>query len=169
MAPSIYSVKGILILNNNGGRIISRYYDDQFLTIKEQKEFEKILFSKTNKALSADNSDIIMIDALTIVFKAKIDLFFYVIGSTSENELILMSVLNCLFDSINEILRKNFEKKVLLDNLDYCMLVVDEICDNGIILEIDPSQVVQRVCFKQEDSVPLSEQTVVDLLKSMLK
>jgi coatomer subunit zeta len=166
----LYSIKGILILNNSGQRIIARYYDDHFPSIKEQKEFEKVLFSKTSKSsISADQVDIIMIDGLSIVFKSKIDLFFYVIGSTSENEIILMSVLNCLFDSINEILRKNMEKKVLLENLDFGMLVVDEICDNGIILEIDASQIVQRVCFKQEDSIPYSEQTVVDLFKSLLK
>ena len=169
MTASIYSIKGILILNNNGNRLIARYYNDNCLSFREQLEFEKLLFSKTNKALFSDQTDIIMIDALTIVFKAKIDLYFYVIGSNNENEIILMSVLNCLFDSINEILRKNVEKKILLDNLENCMLVVDEICDDGIILEIDSSQIVQRVCFKQEDNLPLSEQTMVDLLKSMLK
>lgn len=169
MLPSLYNLKAILILNNNGQRVIARYYDEHFLTIKEQKEFEKVLFSKTSKSLASDHADVIMVDSLSAVFRSKIDLYFYVIGSTVENEIILMSVLNCLFESVNEVLRKNVEKRVMLENLDFCMLIVDEICDNGIILEIDSSQVIQRVCFKQEDNLPYSEQTVVDLLKSMLK
>ena len=111
----LYSIKGIMILNNTGQRIIARYYDDHFPSIKEQKEFEKVLYNKTSKStLSADQADIIMIDSLSIVFKSKIDLYFCVIGSTTENEMILMSVLNCLFDSINEILRKNMEKKFFM-------------------------------------------------------
>lgn len=42
-----------------------------------------------------------------------------------------MSVLNCLYDSVNQILRKNVEKRMVLENLDIVMLAMDEICDNG--------------------------------------
>lgn len=42
-----------------------------------------------------------------------------------------MSVLNCVYDSISLILRKNVEKRSLLENLDIVMLAVDEICDRG--------------------------------------
>ena len=46
-------------------------------------------------------------------------------------QLILISVLNCLYEAISLILRKNVEKRALLDNLDIVMLALDEICDNG--------------------------------------
>ena len=46
-------------------------------------------------------------------------------------QLILMSVLNCLYESVSMILRKNVEKRALLDNIDVVMLAMDEICDNG--------------------------------------
>jgi hypothetical protein len=159
MEPSLYTVKAILILDNDGNRLISKYYDDQFATIKEQKEFEKSLFGKTSKA----NGEIIMLDNLTIVYRSNIDLFFYVIGSTSQNEIILVSVLNCMYDALNQILKKNVEKKYLLDYLDAAFLSVDEICDNGILLEADPSQVAQRVSLK-ENEVPIGEQTVYDVM-----
>lgn len=42
-----------------------------------------------------------------------------------------MSVLQCLYDSVNQILRKNVEKRVVLENLDTVMLAMDEICDGG--------------------------------------
>ena len=42
-----------------------------------------------------------------------------------------MSVLNCLYESVSMILRKNVEKRALLDNIDVVMLAMDEICDNG--------------------------------------
>jgi coatomer subunit zeta len=161
MFPSLYIVKAIMILDNDGSRLISKYYDDQFLSIKEQREFEKSLFSKTHKA----NSEIIMLDGLTVVYRSNIDLFFYIIGSTSENEIMLVSLLNCLYDAVSQMLRKNVEKKYLLDNLDAVMLALDEICDNGVILESDPAQVAQRVSLKQDD-VPLDQQTVVDVLRS---
>lgn len=118
----------MVILDNDGNRILAKYYDKNiFPTVKEQKQYEKNLFNKTHRA----NSEIIMLDGLTCVYKSNVDLFFYVMGSTHENELILLSVLNCLFDTINLILKKNVEKRALLDNLDVVMLAFDEICDGG--------------------------------------
>jgi hypothetical protein len=46
-------------------------------------------------------------------------------------QLLLMSVLNCVYDSVQQILRKNVEKRALLENLDVVLLALDEICDRG--------------------------------------
>lgn len=147
----MYTVKGMAILDNDGNRILAKYYDKNvFPTSKEQKAFEKNLFNKTHRA----NAEIIMLDGLTCVYRSNVDLFFYVMGSSHENEvctivkhvkniadvmcinirlfqLILMSVLNCLYDSVSLILRKNVEKRAVLDSLDIVMLAMDEICDGG--------------------------------------
>lgn len=107
---------------------MAKYYDKNVLpTVKEQKTFEKNLFNKTHRAVS----EIIMLDGLTCVYKSNVDLFFYVMGSTQENELILLSVLNCLYDSISLILKKFVEKKSVMENLEIIMLAFDEICDGG--------------------------------------
>lgn len=118
------------ILDNDGNRILAKYYDKNvFPTVKEQKTFEKNLFNKTHRA----NAEIIMLDGLTCVYKNNVDLFFYVMGSIHENELILVSVLNCLYDSVSMILKKNVEKRAVFDNLDIVMLAFDEICDGGYV------------------------------------
>jgi hypothetical protein len=106
-----------------------------------------------------------MLENLTIVYKNNLDVFYYVMGSTQENEIILVSVLNCLFDALSQIFRKNTDKKFLTENLDSVFLSIDEICDNGILLETDPNQIAHRVSFKEND-VPLGEQTVFDVVKS---
>ena len=46
-----------------------------------------------------------------------------------ENELILMSVLNCVYDSISQILRKNVEKKAVFENLVSVNLLMDSITE----------------------------------------
>lgn len=144
--PTLYTLKGIAILDNDGNRILAKYYDKNiFPTAKEQRAFEKNLYNKTHRA----NAEIIMLDGLTCVYRSNVDLFFYVMGSSQENEvsiwlpklvaflswlllqLILMSVLNALYDSISLILRKNVEKRAVLESLDICMLAMDEICDGG--------------------------------------
>ena len=71
------------ILDNDGNRILAKYYDKNvFPTSKEQKTFEKNLFNKTHRA----NAEIIMLDGLTCVYRSNVDLFFYVMGSSHENE-----------------------------------------------------------------------------------
>ncbi|KAA0706694.1 Coatomer subunit zeta-1 [Triplophysa tibetana] len=159
--PSLYTVKAVLIMDNDGERLYAKYYDDTYPTVKEQKAFEKNIFNKTHRT----DSEIALLEGLTVVYKSNIDLYFYVIGSSHENELMLMSVLNCLFDSLSQMLRKNVEKRALLENMEGLFLAVDEIVDGGVILESDPQQVVHRVALRGDD-VPLTEQTVTQVLQS---
>uniref|UniRef100_A0A8C7R0Z7 Coatomer subunit zeta n=1 Tax=Oncorhynchus mykiss TaxID=8022 RepID=A0A8C7R0Z7_ONCMY len=161
--PSLYTVKAVFILDNDGNRLLSKYYDKElYPSMKEQKNFEKNVFNKTHKA---DTDEIAFVEGMTIVYKCSIDLFFYVVGSSQENELMLMAVLNCLFESLGQILRKNVERRCLLDNLDGVFLVVDEIIDGGVILESDPQQVIQKVNYRADEN-PLSEQSVAQIMQS---
>ncbi|KAI2666487.1 Coatomer subunit zeta-2 [Labeo rohita] len=83
MEPTLYTVKAIFILDNDGNRLLSKYYDpDLYPSMKEQKNFEKNVFNKTHKA----DNEIAFLEGMTIVYKSSIDLFFYVVGSAQENE-----------------------------------------------------------------------------------
>lgn len=85
------------ILDNDGNRILAKYYDKNvFPTSKEQKTFEKNLFSKTHRA----NAEIIMLDGLTCVYRSNVDLFFYVMGSSQENEVSLQNTIVKYFETI---------------------------------------------------------------------
>uniref|UniRef100_A0A8C7CPD7 Coatomer subunit zeta n=1 Tax=Oncorhynchus kisutch TaxID=8019 RepID=A0A8C7CPD7_ONCKI len=127
LEPTLYTVKAVLILDNDGERLYAKYYDETYPTVKEQKAFEKNIFNKTHRT----DSEIALLEGLTVVYKSNIDLYFYVIGSSHENELMLMSVLNCLFDSLSQMLRKNVERRALLENMEGLFLAVDEIVDGG--------------------------------------
>ncbi|KAI6196638.1 Coatomer subunit zeta [Aphelenchoides besseyi] len=161
---SLYSIKGIAIVDQDGNRILAKYYDKTtFPTEKDEVKFEKNLFQKTYKA----NSEIILLDGLICVYRSNVDLFFYVIGNHQENELILVSVLNALYDSFSTVLRRNVEKKALLDNMDVAMLIVDEICDDGIILETESSAIVGR-CALKADELAFSDQSISQVGMSLL-
>ncbi|XP_029428411.1 coatomer subunit zeta-2 isoform X3 [Rhinatrema bivittatum] len=126
--PSLYVVKAMFILDSDGQRLVAKYYDETFPSAKEQKNFEKNTFNKTHRA----EGEITFLEGMTIVYKSSIDLFFYVVGSSQENELMLVSVLTCLFESLSHMLRKTVEKQSLLENLDSAFLVMDEIVDCGL-------------------------------------
>merc|ERR1712110_200342 len=96
-----------------------------------------------------------MLDNMTILYKSKVDLYFYVIGGPKENELLLMSV----------ILRKSIEKSSVYDNMDIVMLAMDEICDKGIVMEADAVTVADKVGVRAEE-VSLGKQTAAQVLQS---
>ena len=159
------TIKGIILLDNDGRRLWANYYDPNMLqSHKEQMKFEKSLFTKTSKT-NIEDVDIVLLDNLTVLYKSKVDLFFYVVGGPKENELLLMSVLNCVFESLSLILRKSLEKSAVYDNMDMVMLAMDEICDNGIILESDAISVADNVGVRAED-VSLGKQTAAQVLQS---
>ncbi|KRY89865.1 Coatomer subunit zeta-1 [Trichinella pseudospiralis] len=151
-------IKGMMILDSDGKRILSKYYDDAFNNTKEQKAFEKKLYAKTHKA----NAEIVMLDGFVCVYKSNVDLYFGVIGGCNENELILQSVLNCFYESVCQILKKNVDKKNLFSNLDMIMLAMDEICESGIILEVDANNVMSRIAQRGDD-LTFAEQTVAQV------
>ncbi|XP_065919989.1 coatomer subunit zeta-1-like isoform X1 [Dysidea avara] len=158
--PSLVSVKAILLLDNDGKRVFSKYYDDTFPSLKEQQKFEETLFNKTHRA----NAEIVMLEGTTCVYRSNVDLYFYVVGSQIENELMLMSVLTALYDTVSQVLRRHVEKRSLFDHLDALMLIIDEIIDGGVVLETDPGVILQRIAIKFDDT-SFSEQSVVQALQ----
>ncbi|XP_063729398.1 coatomer subunit zeta-1-like [Symsagittifera roscoffensis] len=158
LEPKMEMIKAILILDNDGKRLYAKYYDHNLaygisgaplpptlggISNPPQGEFERKLFQKTYKA----NSEIVMLDNNTIVYRSTVDVFFYVIGSSDENELILSNVLNCLYDSVGAIM-KIVERSSIMSNLSSVIQIIDEICDSGIVLECDHTLVLSRTAIK---------------------
>ncbi|XP_010583976.1 PREDICTED: coatomer subunit zeta-2 [Haliaeetus leucocephalus] len=161
--PSLYTVKALLILDSLGQRLLAKYYDGTFPTAKEQAAFERNIFSKTHQT----GGEIACLEGLTVVYRSSVDLFFYVVGGCQENVLMLSAVLACLLDALSHLLRKEVEKRWLLDNMEGTFLVVDEIVDRGVILESDPQQVIQRLSLRVDDNF-LCEQSVSQVKSASL-
>jgi len=77
----------------------------------------------------------LIVTVIAVQFVIDVVCLLYVSSKTiyvgSLLQLILVSVLNCLYDSVSHMLRKNVEKRALIDNMDGIFLAIDEICDNG--------------------------------------
>lgn len=95
------SVSAFILLDSEGKRLLTKYYTSEWSDQTDQKAFEKILFEKTKKS----NTEIILIDHHVIVYHNNIDVFFYLIGSYEENELILSNALTTFCDVMNQLLK----------------------------------------------------------------
>lgn len=106
-----------------------------------------------------------MLEGVTAVYKNNVDLFFYVIGTQTENELLLLNVLNGLYETLNQILKRNIEKQGLFEHMETVMLLLDELVDGGIVMETDSAILLQRIAVKVDDG-GFSEQSVANVLQN---
>ncbi|MCJ1263216.1 Golgi-to-ER vesicle coat component [Lobaria immixta] len=191
---TLFSVNAILILSTDDrSRILTKYYSqphgshpvagatttsssssvgsNPYGSVKEQKAFEKGLMDKTNK----QSGDVILYDGRVVVYKMEGDVMLYVVGGGDENEILLFGVVLALRDSLAILLKNSTDKRTLIENYDLVSLAIDEIIDDGIILEVDPVVVASRVTRPPAQDVSgvkgidLSEQGIMnawELLKA---
>lgn len=146
------TAKAILILDSDGKRILAKCFEEKI----DNRRFERKLFAKTKSPKIRD--DILIIDDYLIVHKIISDLHLYVIGNKNENPLLLDSVLNCLIESMNSLLNKNVERQSILNHMSPMILALDEMCDGGLLLEIDSNLIIQRASMKDNTVEPTMAQ-----------
>jgi len=179
----LYSIKAIIVLDNDGERLCAKYFDQKnsFPSLDYQTKFEERLFEKTNN----NDSEIILFESFTIVYRSNVDLMFFVVGDCNENELILNQVLECFYECTTDILRKNVEKSEFMAEYSQVLMVIDNMVDDGVIMEVDPDEVLDALpgrsggksdvmasLSKTAGSMKVGEMTAGQLLnsaKNMLK
>ncbi|KIN04594.1 hypothetical protein OIDMADRAFT_17588 [Oidiodendron maius Zn] len=180
MAPSmsLFSVNAIIILSSeDGSRVFAKYYNAPhhapgtsapqlpYADVKAQKAFEKGLLEKTAK----QTADIILYDNRIVLYKSESDVMMYVVGSLDENEIMLYNVILAIRDSLHLLFKQSVDKRTIVENYDLLSLAIDEIVDDGVILETDPTIIMQRVSrapaqdVAQLKNIDLSEQGMNNL------
>ncbi|RDW77991.1 coatomer zeta subunit [Coleophoma crateriformis] len=183
MAPnmSLFSVNAVIILSTeDGSRVFAKYYNAPHHTAgaahspttpnpygdkKSQLAFEKGLLEKTAK----QTADIILYDNRIVLYKSESDIMMYVVGGVDENEIMLYNVILAMRDSLHLLFKQSVDKRTIIENYDLVSLAIDEIVDDGIILETDPTIIAQRVSkaptqdVAQLKGIDLSEQGINNL------
>ncbi|ORY02397.1 coatomer protein [Basidiobolus meristosporus CBS 931.73] len=160
---TLYTAKALVLLDSEGKRLLAKYYKTgvtEFPKLKDQQRFEKTLFEKTRRS----NGEIILLDGQVVVYQSSVDVFFYLVGSGDENELLLSTVLNGYHDALSILLGQQLEKRNILDHYDLVTLALDECIDDGIVLEVDPELIVSRVSKRGSQDMfdnALTDQTLM--------
>jgi len=194
----------VILLDSDGHRLIAKYFDpphignasankddttkknpsshglshlgfsgfgSQLRTLKDQRAFEHTIWDKTRKSAG----DILLIQNHLVLYKSIIDITVYVIGQEGENELMLQTLLNSFFDALSLLLRNQVEKRAILENLDLVSLCIDEMVDDGIILETDSVAIASRVSRPKADvgvgvnlsDITINEQTIMQAFSNL--
>nr|CCC93596.1 putative coatomer zeta subunit [Trypanosoma congolense IL3000] len=153
----MHHIQGIVILNVAGERAFAKYYINPEMqthgvltTVEKQRTLEIAIHEAARDPKRSCNSfgdeDIMLYGGHTILFQVSDEVTFAVIGVAEENELVLQSVLRGLIDSLRQELKSDdLSLRILLEKFDAIILTVDEMIDEGIILETDSSRVAEDV------------------------
>ena len=147
---SLQSIESIVILDLDGNRLLSRFYGTaltKYPTGNSQSEFERSLFQRTRKQLS---SEIVALRNTFALFRSHSDLVVYVTAVEGENELFIGNFLDSLLDVLNSgtlagIGKDLLDKRSFLNAYDMVVLVLDEMLENGVIIDTDVQAVTDRV------------------------
>jgi len=84
------------------------------------------------------------------------DIFMIHLCYALQNELVLVGVLDSIFDTISTLLKGQVDKRTMFDNLELILLTIDEALDHGHIMELDPLAIVSRVLMKASEATAVS-------------
>ena len=156
-------VNCLVLLNEDGGRILGKYYDGR--AKEDQVKSEAGYFKKTKSYKSGGESEVFLLESEVVVFRNGSDCKFYISSSSDENELILCGVMDAVYETLYSLLQGQMDERTLVDNLELVLLTIDEVIDHGQIMELDPTSVQARVLMMGGDITRngTGEQAIGDL------
>merc|ERR1712207_68743 len=81
------------------------------------------------------------------------DVRVVIVGPQGESELVLAYFAEGMYEALSSLMGGSTDRTVVLDNLELVLLLIDELCDGGVILETDGHKLVSSVLLRDEDPV----------------
>ncbi len=139
----------MIVHDNEGARIVAKFYSSaDFPTALSELEFEKKLVKKTKDAPHRADAEVVMLDGFTVVYRNAADVTFAVVGPGEENDLMLVGVLDALFDTMGLLLKGVVDKRSVLAQLELLLLALDELIEGGVPFELDAPAIEARVMLR---------------------
>jgi len=162
-------VLALLVLDSDGQRLAVKYSSiakkELWVGSKAQLAFEKKVISKLPKPSAARSEvDVAVIDEYTVLFQACNDVVVCAVASATENELVVMQLVEGIYASMSSLtqgssfLSSGLTKQLVLDGLADVLFILDEVMDDGIIFETDEEKISARVKMIDETEASNSAQ-----------
>lgn len=149
----IHRIQAILVMNSCGVLLFGKYFcgpstpaaSKKLASPEAQRELEANIFEATKQAQSP-NFDMVQVKNHNVVFVTKEDLIFHVVGDVDENPMVLFMALQTLTETLSEFQDLQIlDARQLEDRYELLVLVVDELVDDGILLETSSMTIAECV------------------------
>ena len=79
------------------------------------------------------------------------DVRVVLVGPKGESELMLAHFCESMYEALSKLMNGATDREMVLNNLELVLLLIDEHCDGGIVLETDPHKLVSSVVLRDDD------------------
>ena len=142
-------VKFVIILDNNGKLIYSKYFTEK--DQNRQREFEKQLcFQVKNLNITQGELDIFSMDDYNIFVKIIGEIAYFIGLNEEDNECLGYNFCKIFENCLGNITNDNFERPKIFDNLEKIIVMIDEMLDNGLIVNTDPDSISKLISHQEE-------------------
>ena len=142
-------VKFIIILDNNGKLIYSRYFTGK--EQNRQREFEKQLcFQVKNLNICPGELDIFSMDDYNIFVKIIGEIVYFIGLNEEDNECLGFNFCKIFENCLGNITNDNFERPKIFENLEKIIVMIDEILYNGLIINSDLDSISKLISHQEE-------------------
>ncbi len=97
--------------------------------------------------------DIFNLNEFVIVCKINKDVAIFIGADQDDNECILANVLDIMEECLENITKNNLTKKSVMENYQQLALLIDEMVDEGVIINTDSESIENRVFMRDSKTV----------------
>lgn len=82
------------------------------------------------------------------------DVRVVIVGPSGESELVLAHFVEGMYEALSSLMGGATDRAMVLDNLELVFLLMDEMCDGGLVLETSGPKLCNSVLLRDENEVP---------------
>ena len=143
-------IRFVVILDNNGKTIYSKYYTEEFENIKDQKDFEKkICLASANLNVAKNDVDIFTLSNYVIVSKISGEVATFVGANEGDNEVLLGNFYDIFESSLFEVIFDSLTKEKLMNSYEQLVIIIDEMINEGVVMNSNVDSINDIVQLKQ--------------------
>ena len=130
------SISAIIVSDSEGSILASKYF-----TQIDREKFEDEFINKFGREENKDGA-ILTVQRFIVQVRHSADVALSVAFEASENDILLLTFTEAFWKGLNTIASS---KKKLVEKLDQVFLMIDESCENGVILDDDAESLMKKI------------------------
>ena len=143
-------IKFIIIVDNKGHNIYSRYYSDEFEGKEYQKEFEeKICLATKNLNIAKDDVDIFTLNYYIIICKLSGEVNIFFGADENENEILLSNLYDAFESVLFELIMNSLTKEKLMKSYEEVVIAIDEMINEGVVMNCNNESIGEKIKLKE--------------------